>query len=271
MLLGAPSAAAEPNPISVAATIDGHDVAGTTASRPLRLHPDQSADVAITITNNGDRPVEIRQVELAGRVLGLTFFSYITAVDANAAPGSTNTLHYRLDLARLSGQVTGLIGGELTLQDGTGAAVATIPIVSDVRGSLVSVYGLFGIALVALTMLALLDAAIALARHRLSTNRWHRGLRLLTPGIGIGLVLAFSTSVARLWVPDTATWLLAAAASAAAFFAIGYFSPTPAHDDYVDEDEVSDDEMLVDANPIVEDANSRSGYDDTERVPALAD
>ena len=38
---------------------------------------------------------------------------------------------------------------------------------------------------------------------RLSANRWRRGLRLLTPGIGIGLVLVFSASVARWWVPRT--------------------------------------------------------------------
>jgi hypothetical protein len=236
VILGTPTAAAQPDAIGVAATVNGHDVAGTTATRPLPLNPDGPADVAVTITNRGDQPVEIRAIELSGRVLGLTFFSYTTAVDITVAPGSTGTVNYRLELTKLSGQATGLIAGALTLQDGSGAGIAAIATVTDVRGSLISVYGLFGIALATLTVLALVDAAIAVAGNRLSANRWRRGLRLLTPGIGIGLVLAFSTSIARLWVPDTTTWLIAAAAAAAAFFAIGYFSPTPVHDD-VDEDE----------------------------------
>jgi hypothetical protein len=179
-------------------------------------------------------------------VLGLTFFSYITSVDFTAAPHATDTLRYRLDLTGLSGQATGLIAGDLILRDSTGAALVTIPTVTDVRGSLMSVYGLFGSALAVLTALALLEAAVALARHRLSENRWRRGLRLLAPGIGLGLVLAFSASAARLWVPVTSQWLLAAGAMAIVFFAIGYFSPTPAaHEDRDDEldDELDHDEI----------------------------
>ncbi|HYZ68426.1 MAG TPA: hypothetical protein VE666_11605, partial [Mycobacterium sp.] len=250
VILGTPTAAAEPGAVSVAATVNGQNVAGNTATRPLPLDTNGPADVAVMIINRGAQPVEIRGIELSGRVLGLTFFSYITAVDITVAPGSTGTVNYRLELTKLSGQATGLIAGALTLRDGAGTAIATIATPTDVRGSLLSVYGLFGIALATLTALALLDAAIAVARHRLSANRWRRGLRLLTPGIGIGLVLAFSTSIARVWLPDTATWLIAAAAAAAAFFAIGYFSPTPDDDaDAAEDDEFDDD-------------------DDVERVPA---
>lgn len=127
----------------------------------------------------------------------------------------------------------------MTVRNGAGDAIATIATVTDVRGSLFSVYGLFGMALVVLTTMALLDAALGLARHRLSANRWHRGMRLLTPGIGIGLVLAFSASVLRLWVPNTGQWLFLAGLTAAAFFALGYFSPTPETED----DEPADDDI----------------------------
>jgi hypothetical protein len=239
--LGIQTAAAQQSTISATANVNGQDLATAGERQPLRLNPAEAADIAVTVTNYGDHPVEIRQVQLDGRVLGLTFFSYITSVDFAAVPGATDTLRYRLDLTGLNGQATGLIGGELILRDSTGAVVATIPTVTDVRGSLISVYGLFGVALAVLTALALLDAAIALARHRLSANRWQRGLRLLAPGIGIGLVLAFSASAVRLWVPVTGQWLLAASACAAALFAIGYFSPTPDghcdHDDEHDDDE----------------------------------
>jgi peptidoglycan/LPS O-acetylase OafA/YrhL len=103
--------------------------------------------------------------------------------------------------------------------------------VADVRGSLWSVYGLLGLALLVLTALATVDAAIAIARHKDSQNRWRRGLRLLTPGIGIGLVLAFTASVARWWVPSTRLWLLVAGITAVTFFVLGYFSPTPENED----------------------------------------
>jgi hypothetical protein len=108
--------------------------------------------------------------------------------------------------------------------------------ISDVRGSLLSVYGLFGIALLVLTVLASIDAGLAIRRHRLSGNRWLRGLRLLTPGVGVGLVLLFTATVVRLWVPRTPVWLIIAAGTAAAFFALGYFTPTPDGQHGADED-----------------------------------
>jgi hypothetical protein len=137
--------------------------------------------------------------------------------------------------------------------------VASVSTVTDVRGSLMSVYGLFGIALVVLTALALVDSAFAIARRRLSANRGKRGLRLLAPGLGIGLILAFSASVARLWVPNTGQWLIIAAITAAAFFTLGYLSPTtePADDEpLADDDEFDDDDTVGDDT--VGDANSVS-------------
>jgi len=48
-------------------------------------------------------------------------------------------------------------------------------------------------------------------------------------------VFAFTASVARWWVPSTHSWLLASGITAATFFVLGYFSPTP---DDEDEDDV---------------------------------
>ena len=247
-LMGSAPAGADAPPISVSATVNGQDVAAASAKAPLRLDPGKSVDIAVVVTNRGSAPLVVKGVELDGRVLGLSFFSYITAVDHTVAPGATDTVRYRLDLVGLSGQATGLIGGRLALTDAADDVVATIPTVTDVRGSLVSVYGLFGIAVLVLTVLAILDSAFALARHRLSSNRWKRGLRLLLPGIGIALVLAFTASVARWWVPDTGQWLMAAGISAAVFFLGGYFSPTPGDEEDDDEfGEDSDDSEAVSA------------------------
>ncbi|MFI6046578.1 hypothetical protein ACIA8C_33510 [Nocardia sp. NPDC051321] len=245
----AAQAGARPDGVDMSANIDEHDIAGTSVEKPLRLEPDSTIRVAIELTNNTSDPLEIRHVDLAGHVLGLSFYSYSTAVELTVAPGKSESLRYRLELRGLSGQAVGLIGGELAVYDGSGAAVAAIPVITDVRGSLWSVYGLFGIALAVLTALGIADAALTIARHRLSANRWRRGLRVLAPGLGIGLVFAFTASVARWWVPDTGLWLAFAGVSATVAFLLGYASPTPEPDEELDDDSDDVDENVDEAEP----------------------
>jgi hypothetical protein len=236
------SAAAQSDTVTMSASVDGRDVASASINNPLPLEPGKSVDVSIELTNGTSEPVDIRRIVLRGKVLGLTFFTYASSLDFTVAPASSGVLTYRLDLTDLGAQATGLIEGEFSAVDSTGDPVASVGTITDVRGSLISVYGLFGIALVVLTALGLFDAALAIFRRRLSTNRWKRGLRLLAPGVGIGLILAFTASVARLWVPNTGQWLLIAALTAAGFFALGYLSPTPeaADDDTLPDDEFDD-------------------------------
>jgi hypothetical protein len=61
------------------------------------------------------------------------------------------------------------------------------------------------------------------------------------------LVLLFTATVVRLWVPRTPVWLIIAAGTAAAFFALGYLTPTPdgQHDDDAD---VADEDAERDAH-----------------------
>lgn len=242
VLIGAPAAHADDAPVTMHATVDGHDVAIGARAEPIPLYPDKIVDVTVDVANHGKDPIEIATVQLVGRVLGLTFFSFATGVELTIAPGASGTVHYQLDLTDLRHQATGLIDTELIVRNHARDTVAVVHMVADVRGSLFSVYGLLGLALLVLTALAILDATLGIARHRESQNRWRRGLRLLTPGIGIGLVLAFSASVARWWVPSTGRWLLISAITALVFFVLGYFSPTPDHDD---DDEDEDDDMAA--------------------------
>ncbi|MFI9505018.1 hypothetical protein [Nocardia sp. NPDC052566] len=243
-------AAARPEGVDMVASIDGVDIANTTAGAPLRLDPGRTVQVLIDLTNNTGAPVQIRHVDLTGRVLGLEFFSYSTAVELTVAPGKPESLRYRLDLSGLDGQATGLIGSELAVVGADRQAIAATPLVADVRGSLRSVYGLFGIVLAVLTVFAIVDAALSIARHRLSANRWARGVRLLAPGIGIGLVFAFTASVARWWVPETGLWLSFAGVTAAVAFLLGYASPTPASELDEPEDDELDDLELAEADTV---------------------
>ena len=231
------------------ATIDGHDVAIAAGAEPVPLYPDRIVDVAVDVTNHGNDPIEIAAVQVVGRVLGLTFFSFATGVELTIAPGASGTVHYQLDLTDLRHQATGLIDTELVVRNHSRDTVAVVHMVADVRGSLWSVYGLLGLALLVLTALATVDAAVSIARHRESQNRWRRGLRLLTPGIGIGLVLAFTASVVRWWVPSTERWLLVSGITAVTLFALGYFSPTPGDDE--DEEDEEDVHVGLDENTAV--------------------
>ncbi|MFC9997058.1 hypothetical protein [Nocardia sp. NPDC127526] len=229
-LFGSGPAAAEGS-VSATATMDGRAIAGANAQNPVRLDPAKVSEVTVEITNGSANPVTIRRVDLAGHVLGLNFFSYSTSVELTVAAGKTEQLTYRLDPAGLGGQATGLIGSDLTLIGADGDPITSVGTVIDVRGSLVSIYGLFGIILAVLTALAIADAALTVARHRLAANRWQRGLRLLAPGIGIGLMVGFTASVIRWWAPGTGLWLALAGVTATVFFLAGYLSPTPRDED----------------------------------------
>lgn len=258
----APSAHAS-GTVKVLATIDGQPLAGSNAGHPLRLYPGKESAVDLEVTNSGNGPVTIRTVDLTGRVIGLAFYSFQTAVSLTVEPGSHGSLQYLLDLSGLRGQATGLIPASLNLHDAAGTTISSQGFVSDVRGSLVSVYGLFGLVVLVLTLLALAAVLLALARHRLPTNRWMRGLRFLTPGLGIGLVLVFTLSALRIFVPRAETWVLLLAISAVALFVIGYLTPSPVEegDDEDDEDDL-DDDVEESSVPL-----AGTGARETRRVP----
>jgi hypothetical protein len=256
-----PAAAASPQ-VHVDAQVNGQSVSSSSADHPIRLDPHHPAAVTLTVDNTGSAPVTVHRVQLSGRVVGLTFYSYDTSVGLTVKPATTATLRYSLDLTGLAGQATGLIGGTITVFDLHGHQIAQQDAVTDVRGSLWSVYGLFGFALLLLTILAIFDTSIALARHRMPRNRWRRALRFLTPGIGLGLVLAFTLSAVRVWVPSTERWLLVAACFAVGFFVLGYLTPTPVDERDVEED---DDEYEDD-----DDVGGPTASETTATMPAVA-
>jgi hypothetical protein len=235
LALAGPATAATSG-VRLTATVNGVDVASASQGHPLKLVPSQPARIRLTINNASSSAITVATVKLSGRVAGLTFFAFYTSVDFTVFAGTTQELDYSLNLTGLSGQATGLIGGSLEIEDQHNHKIASIATVTDVRGSIYSVYGLFGLALVVLTLLALADNALAIARHKMPANRWRRGLRVMTPGIGIGLVLVFTMSAVRVWVPSPAKWWLVGAIFAVVFFALGYLTPTPVIEEDEDDD-----------------------------------
>ena len=238
---------AAPGGARLTATVDGVPVGASTESRPIRLSPRQEATLSVEVTNDGTEPLDVRIVRLEGKVVGLSFFAYDTAVGLRVAPGQSGSRRFLLDLGGLDGQATGLIPGAVKLLDADRKVLAEEGGVVDVRGSLRSVYGIFGLGVAFLTALSFLGALVGLARHRLPPNRWRRALRFLTPGLGLGLLLNFTLSATRVFVPTPGRWLTIVVVSAAVLFGLVYLTPAP---DTGEDDEDEDELVPLPAGPL---------------------
>jgi hypothetical protein len=227
---GTAAAADTRSDITWQATIDGRDIVTATSNSPVPLHARQDATVSLTVNNHGTEPVEIRAVRLDGRVLGMSFFTFSTRIDLAVPPGTTQKRVIILDLGELGDQATGLIPGTLSLVGQDRTVILQRPVTTDVRGSLLSPYGAFGVIVGAVTLVLALSLAWEIARRRLPLNRWRRGVRFLAPGLGLGLSATFTLSATRVLNPSASVWVPLVLTSGAAAFVVGYLTPTT-HDD----------------------------------------
>ncbi len=233
----------DPQGMNFTATIDGRQLADVDANEALRLQGEQETLVRVEVRNDGTEEVFIRSVRLDGKVMGLTFFSYETRVDLRVEPGSTGEREFVLDLIDLGGQSNGLLPARLALLDEDRQAVASQDFPADVRGSLASVYGVFGLGVAAITALLLAASIIRLATHRLSPNRWRRGIRFGIPGLGLGLTLTFTLSTLRVLTPSADKWVALVLVFGVALFIVGFCTPTP---ETGDEDDDEDEFLVLD-------------------------
>ncbi len=226
------------------ASINGANLAHATEADPVPVVPGKPITIAFVIHNGTSRPIAVGSVNLEGRVAGLTFFSFDTLVRFGVPAEQSKSLAYVLDTASLKGQATGLVPASLSLSTPSGQLIVSRPFVSNIKGSIVSVYGLFGLGILVLTILGLIEALLALAHGRLPVNRWRRGIRFLIPGLGVGAILVFSLSAFGKWLPSNGHWLVILAIFGAAGFVIGYLTPTPPVPGEEGEDEEDDDEEV---------------------------
>jgi hypothetical protein len=234
--VGAATPAGAASAITLTGRINGQSLATSSQSNPVRLYPLRPATVTVTVRNNSSTTLHVATVRLAGEVVGLTFFAFDNSVAFAVPAHTTVTNRYSIPLVGLNGQATGLIEGSLSVLDPGQRLVASQGLVVDVRGSLGSVYGVFGLAVALLTLLALVLVLLELARHRLHSNRFVRGLYFLVPGLGVGLVLVFTLSATRVFVPSVGHWVPLVVVSAAILFVVGFLTPDPGIEDDDDED-----------------------------------
>jgi hypothetical protein len=239
LLLGpaGPAAAADlPGNGSWTAVVNDVNVDRADGDRTVRLVPGERARVTVVVENRSDEPVSVPYVRLEGSVLGLAFYVYTTRVDLEVPAGGDEELSYEIDLLDLGDQARGLIPSRLVLLDDAGEDVAAISFPVDVRGQFTSVYGVFGMAVAAVTLLLLAGALWRLATGGLHPNRWRRGLTMAAPGLGLGFVLTFTLSVLGIATPKATLWAVLLLAGAGVGFAAGYLSPTPGDVDEAEKD-----------------------------------
>jgi hypothetical protein len=222
------------------ATIDGHDVSTADANDPVPLRAGRDAQVRLSVSNPGPGNVTIRTVRLEGRVIGMSFFVFSTRIDLSVPAGTSQDRTIQLDLSDLGGQAVGLIPARMSLLAPDRSVIADRPLATDVRGSLRSAYGIFGLAVGAITLILILSLAFEIARHQLPRNRWRRAVRFLAPGLGVGLSATFTLSATRILIPSATVWVPLVLGCGAAGFIIGYLTPRPDDDeDYEYEDRYS--------------------------------
>jgi len=224
LLVIAPAAAADRDKsLQLEVRIDDQKVDG----KELRLDPARPVRIDLTVRNRGSAETQVRTVRLSGTALGLTFFAYDTSVALTVPAGETATQGFTLDLSDLDSQVTGLLPTQVAILDADRDVLAASDATADVHGSLVSVYGLFGIAVLLMTAFSWGAALLALARHRLPANRWRRALRFLPAGVGTGLTAVITLSVLRLVAPSPLAEIPLVLVAGAVGFGLGYLTPTP--------------------------------------------
>ncbi|HLN42511.1 MAG TPA: hypothetical protein VK215_08645 [Acidimicrobiales bacterium] len=269
----APVAEAAADGVTFTASVNGQPTVTSSDAHPAQLHPSRLAEVRITVSNHGSSSATVSSVRLEGQVLALPLFSYDTAVDLVVAPGHTKSLTFPVSMSGVGSQATGLVVATLTLLGPNGNVIASQPLVTDVHGSLHSLYGVFGLAVLVLTASSLGLALLAMARHTLSQNRWLRATRFLIPGFGIGLVLTFTLAAFDVFTAGPGHWLPLLIVTSAAGFAVGYLTPAPNEEEF---DDYDDDVLLaqivvVDDDPLESENGSATPGVVTSAPPGVPD
>jgi hypothetical protein len=263
--LVAPTAAAAEGGVSFSATVNGQSVATSSDAHPVQLYGTRLAQVRLRVDNHTSSPVRVSSVRLEGEVLALPLFSYDTDVALVIPARSTKTLVFPVSMGGLGSQATGLVVGTVTLLGPNGEKVASQGLVTNVHGSLQSVYGLFGLAVLVLTVSSLVLALVALSRHTLPQNRWLRGVRFLIPGFGVGLILTFTLAAVGIFTAGPGHWLPLLVVASAAGLALGYLTPAPNEEEL---DDYDDDVLLAQIVVVDEDPRDEVTQEGADRVLA---
>lgn len=211
-------------------TLAGRSVRELEGGRPLTLRAGDEPLIQLAVVNEGQEPARPFEVRLTGRVMGMAFFDYATRIDAAVAPGTELTRTVEIELDDLDGKGVGLVPTTLSLVDEDGTVLLDQAFPVEIDGSLLSAYGVFGMAIIGSTLVLLGSLLLMIWRGMLPENRWRRALHFLPVGTGMGLTLTFSLSALGLLIPSGVWWGVFVVVCSAAAFSLGYLLPVPYDD-----------------------------------------
>jgi hypothetical protein len=238
--------------VHLGVVVNGQAAATSSDARPAKIHPNRPTQVQITVVNHTGTTLHLATVRFQGQVLALPLFSYDSVVDLVVPPGGTQSETIPINMNGVGGLATGLVVATVTVIDARGYAVGSQSIVVRIYGSLASIYGLFALAVLVLTISSLVLALILLVRHRLPQNRWLRAIRFFVPGFGVGLILTFTLAASGLFTPGPGHWLALLVVPSAIGLAAGFLTPAPDEEEYDDYDEnvLLAEIVMVDEDPL---------------------
>jgi hypothetical protein len=192
---------------------------------PIAIGDTDVTKVTLALQNVGPTEIRIRSVRLSGRVFGLKFFSFSSLVDIALPPNASTTRTVEFDATDLRTEALGWIPATLTLVGPDREPIDHKDVRVDVRGSIFSVYGIFGLAVAGITAILIVSLLLAISRRELPGNRWRRALGFFSIGLGLALTVTFTLSSMRLLMPNPAAWVTLLLALGATSFLLGYFLP----------------------------------------------
>lgn len=195
--------------------------------RPLEVDAAQPQRFKISVQNSTASEIHVTMVSFEGKVVGIPVFRCEGLLSLLALPGESVSQEFDMSADCLQNQATGLMTASVSVYGVDKSLLTSWPLTLSVKGSLRTIYGLFGIALAGLTILSILGGLVALARHRLSPNRWSRAMRFAFPGIGLGFTIVFALAAGNVAVPTATMWIPVVGACFALLGLFGYFSPRP--------------------------------------------
>ncbi len=220
-LAGAP-ALAQGDSATMTASVDGQQF----GDNRVVLDPSGSRKVTVTVHNGSAETRQARVIRLSGGAFGLEFFSYETTVPFEV-PGRTSvTRAFVLDMAGLEGKATGLVPVRLELLDDRREVIASRGSTADVRGSVLSVYGVAGLVLLVLAVAAWSAALWAVVKGVLPPRRSRRALQFVPAGIATGLAAVVWSSVLRVLTPEPVVAGVVVVGLVVAAMVVGYLAPS---------------------------------------------
>jgi hypothetical protein len=210
--------AADGPALSVEVRMNGQETPG----EQFALDPAVPVRIAITARNPGPTALRVTTVRISGTALGMPLFAVDTAVAIEVPAGGTVDQELAPDLADLRYQVTGLIPTQVELLDDDRRLLGTSGAIAAIDGSSMSVWALFGLAVLILTTASWQLVVRAIRRGRLPDNPWRRPALFLPPGFCAGLAAVLASGILGVFAPTLLVGVPMVLAVTATAAAVGY-------------------------------------------------